>query len=871
MFRRQKKREQDLDRELRSDLELEAAEQQENGLSAEEARYAAQKALGNKTLMKEEIRKMWRWNSLDLFIQDLRYGVRQLRRSLGFTVAILVTIGLGIGANTAIFSILHATLLRSLPYRDPARLVAISQRNLERQQNDTVTGGDYTDWKTRNHVFSDLAYSWDTPYTLTGSGPAQSLTGYQLSTNLFSMLGARALLGRTFLPDEGEPGKDHVAVLSYRLWQGTFDGDPNVVGREIRLDGNNYTVIGVMPRDFAHPGTNVKLWTPLLLPSDLAQNRKLHALHVVGRLKPGITISEAQSQMEALARQSAREYPETNRHYGVQIESIRDSYVENIKSSLWILQVAVFFLFLIACANVANMLLARASTAEREMAIRLALGAGKGRLFSQSLTQAMILSVGGAALGLLLAIYGVQILAKLFESQLSTLLLPNHTRDWISWPVLLFMIGTAIVAALVFGAIPAFRGTRPSQEMLRASGRGLTERSFVVRLRSLLIVSQVALSLVLLVGSALLVRSFLHLQERSFGFQTDHVLSFVIILPSNQYPRVSQTSSFLQQTLTHIDAIPGVVSAAAINTLPLSGMDARRPFTTPEEQPDSIGQQRIVQFRVITPQYFKTMRIPLRRGRFFNERDRMGSREVAIVSETLALRLWPNSDPIGRTINVADLGTVEPREVVGVVGDVRHSGLASEPPIEVYRPAYQTYWPFFAIAVRSSLSPSQVIAPVRQAVSAVDKGLPVNDVRTMDELAADSTALRRASMLLLGVFTGLAIFLAALGIYGVISYAVTLRTQEIGLRMALGARPLNILTATVGQSVKLTLIGVGIGLLVAVGVTKYLASFLVGMTARDPLTLLLATIGMLLISIAAAYFPARRASGVDPMRALKYE
>ncbi len=865
-----KSRERDLERELRSDLELETAEQEENGLSAAEARYAAQRALGNTTLVKEEVREMSGWNSLDLLIQDLRYGVRQLRRSLGFTAAVVVTIGLGIGANTAIFSILHATLLRSLPYRDADRLVTISQRNLERQQNDTVTGGDYTDWKTRNHVLTDLAYSWDTLYTLTGSGPAQSLTGYQLSTNFFSMLGARPVLGRTFLADEGEPGKDHVAILSYRLWQGTFNGDPHVVGRDIRLDGSKYTVIGVMPGDFAHPGTNVKLWTPLLLASDLGQNRKLHALHVVGRLKPGMTIAEAQQQMETLALQSAREYPETNRHYGVQIEPIRDSYVGDIKTSLWVLQVAVFFLFAIACANVANMLLARASTAEREMAIRLALGAGKGRLLSQFLTQGMILSVGGAALGLLLAICGVEILAKLFELQLSNLLLPKNVSDWISWPVLLFMIGTAIFAGLIFGAILALRVTRPSEGMLRTSGRGATERSFVVHLRSLLIVSQVALSLVLLVGSALLVRSFLKLQERSLGFQTDHVLSFVIVLPSNQYSGVRQTSSFLQQALTHIEALPGVVSAAAINTLPLSGMDARRPFTIPE-QPDSMRQRRVVQFRVITPEYFKTMRIPLRRGRLFDELDRMGSREVVIVSDALARRLWPNSDPIGRTINVADLGTVEPREVVGVAGDVRHSGLVSEPPVEVYRPAYQTYWPFFAIVVRTSLHPSQAIGSIRQAVSTVDKGLPLNDVRTMDELAADSTALRRASMLLLGVFTVLAIFLASLGIYSVISYAVTLRTQEIGLRMALGARPLNILTAMIGQSVNLTLVGIGVGVLVALGVTKYLASFLVGMTARDPLTLLLSTIGMLLISIAAAYFPARRASGVDPMKALKYE
>jgi predicted permease len=863
-------REEDLECELRSDLELEAAEQRENGLSAEEALRAARRALGNTTLLKEEVRIMWNWSWHDGLVRDFRYGIRQLRRNPGFTAVVIATLGLGVGGNTAIFSVLHGVLLRSLPYQDPERLVAVWENDTERQQRDKVTGGDYADWKARNHVFEDLAYSWDASYTLTDGGDPQSLLGYQFSPNFFSLLGARPLMGRTFRQEDGQPGHDHVVVLSHRLWQSKFRGDVNVVGRAIRLDGDLYTVIGVMPKEFAHPSTKVDLWTPLPFPNGLAQNWGLHVFQVFARLKPRVSLVEARNEMNALARQSAQEHPKTNVHTSAELEPIRETYVGNIRPTLWMLQAAVFFMLLVACGNVANMMLARASANEREVAVRLALGAGRWRLFRQYMMQGLVLSAGGAGLGIALAFWGVGVLPQLFRDQLANLPLPDHAAAWMDWLVLSFTVAVAALAGFVFGAIPALRRATPSQEVLKAGGRGAMALLITARFRSVLIVGQVALSLLLLVGSGLLIRSFLRLQEQSLGFQTDHVVTFMLTFAPNRYWGLPKNASFLQQMLTRIRAVPGVESAASISTLPLTGMDARRPYIHPGE-PATTEAQQIVQYRVITPDYFRVMHIPLRSGRFFDDRDHEGARDVVIINEKLARRLWPNTDPIGKSLTVADLARPQAREIVGVVGNVRHGGLTSEPPIEVYRPAYQTFWPFVGVVVRTSLEPSQVVRSIREAVWAVDKDQPVNEVRTMENLAADSVALRRASMLLLALFAGLALLLASLGIYSVISYSVTLRTHEIGVRMALGARTADVLVMMLGQSATLTLIGIALGLIASLALTRFLAALLFGITATDAVTVALAIVTMAIVAVGAAYFPARRASRVDPMVALRYE
>ncbi|OLE69893.1 MAG: hypothetical protein AUI36_04405, partial [Cyanobacteria bacterium 13_1_40CM_2_61_4] len=577
--------------------------------------------------------------------------MRMLRKNPGFTAAAVVTLALGIGANTAIFSVLHAVLLRALPYRDADRLVAVWQMNLERQQRDKVTCGDYSDWKTRNHVFEAMAYSMDEPYTLTGVGSPQSVVGFQFSTNLFSLLGAQPILGRTFLPEEGQPGKDRVFVLSYRLWQKLFASDREVVGRSVQLNGDVYTVIGVMPPDFAHPGTFVDLWTPLLVPTDWFQSRGLHLLHVVARLRTGVRLAEAQKEMESLAAELAQQYPETNRHWSTRVAPIRDLYTGNLRQALWILQVSVLLMLVIACANVANMLLAQASSREREVAIRLALGARRGHLFSQFLTQGLVLASLGAVGGLLLAFWGVEVLPRMFSAQLGGIPLPTEPGDCIDGPVLIFTLSVAVAAGALFGLVPALRAPLLPQDALKGGMRGFSRHTPSFRLRSLLIICQVALSLMLLVGSGLLIRSFRRLQEQAFGFQTDRVLASFLLLARNRYPDLVATSTFLEQVLAHLQGLPGVDSAGAISTLPLSGNDARRPFTVPG-QSEPTGQQNISQFRLVTPDYFRAMRIPLRRGRLFEARDRKGTAEVVIINERLARRLWPNEDPVGKTILV---------------------------------------------------------------------------------------------------------------------------------------------------------------------------------------------------------------------------
>ena len=758
---------------------------------------------------------MWR--------RDLQYALRQFRRSLAFHLAIVLMLALGIGANTSIFSVLRAVLLRALPYRDAARLVAVTQ------SGDKVTGAALTEWQARSRSMEGLAYYWDAQYTLTGAGTPRSLNAFQFSANLFPMLGAQPLLGRTFVE-----GEERVAVLSYTLWQSAFGGDHSVLGRSIQLDGQAYTVVGVMPEDFAHPNATAAIWTPLKMDAGLAANRELHAFMVLGRLARGSTIQRARAEMGA---------------WGARIQPLRDVYAGNLGPALWALQGAVLFLLLIACANVANMLLARAGQAEREVAIRLALGAGRGQLFRQFATHGILLSLAGAAAGVLLAGWGVMALPRLFAAQFAGIALPSADREWIDWSVLSFTLAIGVAAGLVFGAIPALRTP------------GIRDRRVTAHVRGALIVAQVALSLVLMTGSGLLIRSVIRLEGRSLGLRTDQVVTGVVVLPPNRYRGLEQTSAFLNDALGRLATSPEVEAAGAISTLPLSGMNARRRLEMPGQRPET------VEFRVATPGYFRAMGIQLQAGRLFDERDRRGSTDVAIVNQRLARRLWPGQNAIGKMLPVADLGAIVPREVVGVVGDVRHSGLASEPPIEVYRPAAQVRWPFFAIVARGRVG----AATLEQAVWAVDKDLPVQSVRTMETLAAESIGLQRASMWLLAIFAAVALVLSSLGIYSVMSYVVAQRTQEIGIRIALGARPVDIVRTVVGWSAVLAGAGLVGGVGASWGVTRYLSSLLFGISPTDTVTLTAAAGGMALVAALAALRPARRAAQVDPVVALRWE
>ncbi|HEY2932069.1 MAG TPA: ABC transporter permease [Acidobacteriota bacterium] len=862
--------ERELDEELRSHVEMQSELNQRRGMSPQQARCAALRSFGGVEQVKEIYRKQRGLPMIEAVLRELRYSLRMLARNPGMTAAVVLTLTLAIGANTAIFSVLHTVLLRSLPYSEPDRLVAVWQLNLERRQKDKVTCADFSDWQARNQVFEELAYSMDEPYTLTGAGNPQSVVGFQFSINLFRLLGTQPFLGRTFLPEDGTPGNDRVVILSHRLWQNRFASDRGVVGRPIHLNGTPYMIVGVMPPAFAHPGTFVDLWTPLVLLPNWLQNRKLHILHVLARLKPGVSLAHAQHEMDAMAAGLAQEYPETNRRWGIQLEPIRNLYVGNLRDALWILQVAVLFMLAIACANVANMLLAQAGTREREVAIRLALGARKGHLFGQFLMQGLILALLGATGGLLIAFWGVQILPRMFSAQFASLPLPTRASNWIDWPVLIFTLLVAALVGIVFGAVPALRAPVLPQEVLKFAGGRTALQSLPLRLRALLIVCQVALSLILLVGSGLLIRSFLRLQEQNLGFRTDRVLTSFLVLAPDRYPDSAAISTFLEQALARLQILPGVKSAGAISTLPLTGNDARRPFTVPE-QPDLSGQSNIAQFRLVSPDYFPAMGIPLRKGRFFDNRDRMGAPGVIIINERLARRLWPNDDPIGKSISVPDMLTPEKRRIVGVVGDVRHYGLATDPPIEIYRPAYQSYWPFFSVVVRTTTDPMQLAGSFRQAIWSVDKNQPVDSVRTMEELLGDSVALRRASTLLLAIFAGVAVLLAAVGIYGVMSYAVTQRTGEIGLRMALGAQHGDVLKLIGRQAMLVALIGIALGLVAASVLTRFLATLLYNVRPADPVTFAVVSALLAAVAFCASYFPARRATKVDPMAALRCE
>ena len=869
MFGRSR-RDGDLDEEVRAHLAMLAEEHLRRGLSREQALAAARRDFGGVEVNKEAYRDVRGFPWVEALGRDLRHTVRQFARSPGFLLTVVLILGLGIGANTAIFSVVHAALLRALPYRNADRLVSVWEYNLQQRHINTVSGANLADWQAQGPVFDDLAYSWDEQYTLTGGGPPESLFAYQLSSNFFDVLGASALSGRTFLPDQGQPGRDHVAVLSYRLWQRRFAGDPKVLNRPITLNGQAYTVVGIMPPGFAHPSAITDLWTPLALGPEAWSDRRNHMLRVVGRLRPGVGVSQAQVRMSSLAARLAALYPQTNAGMSVQLVPLRDSYTGDLRTTLWVLQAAVLLLLLIACANVANLLLARAVAREREVAVRTALGASRSRLFQQFLVEGLTLSACGAVLGFLLAWAGVRFLPALLPQNLFLL---NAGAVTLDGPVLAFSLVLTALSGAVFGAVPAWRivAYRDRGLATTAGGRGHTGGLGRSRLRGALVVSEVALSVLLLVSAGLLMRSFEKLASRSLGLRPDHVLTARLVLPPNKYKDGPAVDTFSRQVIERLEASPGVLAAGAVNTLPLTGQYALRSFAIGGRPAPLPGQQSPAAFQLVTPRYFEAMGIPLRRGRRFSDGDRPGAPGVAIVSESFARRYWPNEDAIGKRVQIADAGTPEWREVVGVVGDTRQLGLETDPVPTVYRPFAQAYWPFLSFAARSSGDPAALASTLRQAIWQLDKDEPVTAVQTMDQVAAGSVAMRRLSTGLIAVFSAVALLLAALGIFGVVNYGVRQRTNEIGVRMALGASVAGVLRMVVGHGLMLAVAGVVLGLLGAWGATRFLVSMLVEVRPMDPLTVVSAALVLLAIALAACLGPARRAATIDPAAALRHE
>ncbi|HWN99724.1 MAG TPA: ABC transporter permease [Blastocatellia bacterium] len=804
--------------------------------------------------------------------QDLRYTVRMMAGNRGFTAVAVLALALGIGANSVIFSVVNAVLLRSLPYPEPDRIVMVFESDLKKQSQEAIAGANFLDWREQNQVFENLAaYRQDT-FSLTGTDRPERAWGVVTTASLFPVLGVKPILGRVFQAEDENRGSGRVAVISQGLWERRFASDPNIVGQKLTANGEPLTIIGVMPADFRFPA-ETDLWIPprqyvpehVLRPTvNMATNRDSHYLDAIASLKPGVTLDQARADMNAVAHHIEEQNPEAVDR-GVSLVTLREYQVGNMRPTLLILFGAVGFVLLIACANVANLLLARAATRHKEIAIRTALGASRLRLLRQLLTESLALSVAGGGLGLLLAAWGIGPLISLMPASIS-----GAKNIRIDGMVLFFTLGVSILTGLVFGLVPALQATKSDlNESLKEGGRGGTAGAHRSRVRSLLVVSEIALSLVLLIGAGLMIKSFIRLEQVNPGFEARNVLTMRLSLPAAQYPDGRRRGAFFQQVVERIGAVPGAQSAAAISRLPLSPGNSSRSFEIEGRANAGSDDGPSADYRVISSDYFKALSIPLLKGREFTEQDNSDSPPTTIINEAAARRFWPDEDPLGKRLRIeSDQPWIE---IVGVVGNVKHLGLDSQARAELYLSFLKDPWPFMTVVVRGASNPKSLAEAMRAEVWAIDKDLPVPDIKTMDELVSGSVARRRFNMLLLGIFASVALVLAAVGIYGVMSYSVTQRTHEIGIRMALGARQSDVLKLVIRQGATLAAVGVGIGLVGASALTRVLASLLFEVGTTDPATFVSLSLLLTAVALGACFVPARRAAKVDPMVALRYE
>ncbi len=805
------------------------------------------------------------------FAQDVRYGLRTLLKSPGFTIVALLTLTLGIGATAAMFSVVDAVLLRPLPYRDPGQLVMIYE--------DLTSVGfpygpaapaNFVAWREQKQVFQDVAaLATDRVYALTGgSGDPEKLTGAAVTRNLFSVLGVAPMLGRGFLPEEDEPGGERVAIIGYALWRGRFGGESSVIGRDILLNNEKYTIVGIMPPGFSFPYKDEGVWTPLALGAKGLAQRDNHYLTVVGRLLPGVSLEKVNAQLLVLNKRMAREYPKSNaviqRFFAT---PLRDDYTRDVRRGLIVLFASVGFILLIACANIANLLLSRGSGRQREIAIRAAVGAHRNRIVRQLLTESVLLAAVGGALGVLLAAWCFAFLKNLVPENLS-----GTVHITLDLRVLGFAVLVSVVSSALFGLVPALHISRADlNDVLKEGARGSTG-SRRKRLRSLLVIGEVALSMMLLVASGLLLESFANLRGLNPGFRSDHVLTMRLIVPDSKYGNFAPRAQFFQTVLERVRALPGVRSAGFTSALPLTFKGGTSGFT-PEGMPLSPGITYDANNRVVTPGYFETMRIALRKGRLFSGADGENAPPVAIVNETMAKTFWPNLDPVGKRFRPS-FPKAPWYRIVGVIEDVRQMALDQAPRQEMYFPYRQSKhnWMFPRdLVVRTFGDPLALAATVRRAIWSIDREQPVSDLQTLDQFLDENVAQRRVQATLLGGLAALALALACIGIYGVLSYMVTQRTQEIGVRLALGAAASDIFRTVAGQGMALAGCGILAGIAAALALTRLLANLLFGVAATDPLTFAGAVAVFAAVALLACFIPARRAAKVDPMVALRYE
>jgi len=805
-------------------------------------------------------------------MRDIRYSIRVLLKNPAFTVTALLTLALGIGVNTAIFSVVDSVLLRPLPMNDADRVVSVWEHNLRAGvDRNEMAPANYFDLRNQNQVFEGVGAFGDLSMNLTGAGEPEQLDARIVTANVFSLLGVKPALGRTFSPEEDQPGLHRVVVLSDGLWRRRFNSDPGIVGRNITLNAESFTVVGVMPPDFFFPVREGELWTPWAMQPEEASGRGDHYVRTIARLKPGVTIEQANAEVERISARLSNEYPRTNEGLGFLVSSFHEDYVGNLRTPILILFAAVALVLLIACANVANLLLAQASSRRREIAIRTALGASRLAIVRQLLVESMLLAGGGAVLGLLGAIWGVQWLAKLVPESLSQL-----ESVSVDARVFVFTLGVTLLTAIVFGAVPAFHASRSKPgETLSDVGRDAAGGMSGRFTRRVLVVAEVAVAVVLLVGAGLLMRSFQRLRQVDPGFRTDNLLTMRTVLPNSKYKGPEQRRAFYDELLRRVNELPGVESAGVITFLPLSFSGMNFSFSVEGRAAPGDMELPLAAYRAVSPDYFRAMGIPLQRGRVFDSRDTVDVPPVIVVNRRLAEQFWPGEDPTGKRMKIGPVDSQNPWAIVaGVVGDSRQSGLYGEQNFELYVPYAQERRGFVAprdLVVRTSGDAASLAGAVRQAVWAVDKDQPISNVRTMDQVLATAVSRERFQTLLLALFATLALVLACVGLYGVISYAVVQRTHEIGVRMALGAQPADVLRLVINQGMLLTLIGLVIGVAGAFAVTRVMTEMLFGVTATDPLTFVGVPLVLGVIALLACYIPARRATKVDPLMALRYE
>lgn len=794
-------------------------------------------------------------------LQDFRYAIRMMRKSPGFSFAVVSILALGIGANSAIFSVINAALLRALPFQDPDGLVMVNATH-QKIGKTPASPADFIDWQRRNNVFVQLGAFRNQYYNVTEVDEPERIYGLAVSTSLFPLLNIKPALGRAFSAEEEKPGANPVVIVSHGLWQRRFGADPELVGKVVKLNNNAYTVVGIMPPDFDFPmgAETVEVWVPLTQNSALLADRTNHIVSVVARLKSGVTVQQAQADMENIAGQLAQEYPETNGDVGVRLIPLHEEVIKGIKKPLLILFGTVGFVLLIACFNATNLLLARSTTRPREFAVRLALGASRYRIIQQVLVESLLLALLGGILGLLVFAWGVNLFLKFGPPELA------HIKNVsVDLNVLGFTLLVSVLVSLAFGLAPALHYSRPQlNETLKQGGQSSTSSYGFRRLRKALVVGEIALALSLLIGAGLMVKSFLRLQAVNPGFNPNQLLTMVVSLPRAKYPKSDKIAAFYQQVLEKIKTLPGVQAVGATTGLPIQGGGGSASFFI-EGAPTEKGTN--TNFQAINPDYFRAMSIPLLKGRFFTDQDDARAPKVVIIDELTARSFWAGESPLGKHLIVGNNSL----EIVGVVGQVKHTGLAVGPETSIYVPYPQGPIPSMIFVVRTASDQQATVAAIRSAVQSLDKDQPVFKIKSMEQILSDSVAHPRSISLLLSLFAGIALVLTVLGIYGLVAYLVTQRTQEIGIRVALGAQRRDILKLIVTEGMKLLFIGLVIGVGMAFGLARVLSSLLFGISASDPATFLGVSALVTLVVLIANFLPARKAAKIDPTRALRYE